>query len=64
MNKDIAFKKLFEPNTINRVDIKKRVVFLPHLTLYTSADHLPTGRDVYYYRERAKGGVGLSLYQV
>jgi len=33
--------------------------FLPHLTLYASADHLPTERDVHYYRERAKGGAGL-----
>jgi len=59
MNKDRVFKKLFEPINIRGVDIKNRIVFLPHLTLYASADHLPTERDVYYYRERAKGGAGL-----
>ncbi len=53
------FEKLFSPITIRGVEIKNRVVFLPHLTLYASADHLPTERDVYYYRERAKGGAGL-----
>lgn len=59
MNKDRVFKKLFKPINIRGVDIKNRIVFLPHLTLYASADHLPTERDVYYYRERAKGGAGL-----
>jgi 2,4-dienoyl-CoA reductase-like NADH-dependent reductase (Old Yellow Enzyme family) len=59
MNEERHFEKLFSPITIRGVEIKNRVVFLPHLTLYASADHLPTERDVYYYRERAKGGAGL-----
>ena len=53
------FPKLFTPITIRGVEIKNRVVFLPHLTLYGSEDHLPTRKEVYYYRERAKGGAGL-----
>ena len=59
MNKERSFERLFEPISIRGVDIKNRVVFLPHLTLYASASHAPTERDVYYYRERAKGGAGL-----
>ncbi|HOJ92726.1 MAG TPA: FAD-dependent oxidoreductase [Dictyoglomaceae bacterium] len=59
MKEGIGFKRLFEPISIRGVDIRNRVVFLPHLTLYASASHSPTERDVYYYRERAKGGVGL-----
>ncbi|HOT24386.1 MAG TPA: FAD-dependent oxidoreductase [Thermoleophilia bacterium] len=53
------FPKLFTPVTIRGVTIKNRVVFLPHLTLYANADHTPSRRDAYYYRERARGGVGL-----
>jgi 2,4-dienoyl-CoA reductase-like NADH-dependent reductase (Old Yellow Enzyme family)/thioredoxin reductase len=59
MTEERRFEKLFSPITIRGVEIKNRIVFLPHLTLYASADHLPTERDVYYYRERAKGGAGL-----
>ena len=59
MNEERHFEKLFSPITIRGVEIKNRVVFLPHLTLYASADHLPTERDVHYYRERAKGDAGL-----
>ncbi|MCE5253508.1 MAG: hypothetical protein LLG45_04755, partial [Actinomycetia bacterium] len=51
--------KLFTPITIRGVTIKNRVVFLPHLTLYARADHRPSRRDAYYYRERARGGAGL-----
>ena len=53
------FTHLFAPITIRGVTIKNRVVFLPHLTLYANPDHTPSRRDVYYYRERARGGVGL-----
>lgn len=59
MNKDKSFKRLFDPISIRGVNIKNRVVSLPHLTLYASASHAPTERDVYYYRERTKGGAGL-----
>lgn len=50
---------MFTPIAIRGVEIKNRVVFLPHETLYGGGDHLPTKRQVYYYRERAKGGAGL-----
>ena len=31
MNKENSFQRLFEPINIRGVDIKNRVVFLPHL---------------------------------
>ena len=59
MGETRQFEKLFAPITIRGVTIKNRVVFLPHLTLYANADHTPSQRDAYYYRERARGGAGL-----
>ena len=55
----LNFPRLFSPITIKGVEIKNRIVFLPHYTCYSSQDHMPSRRDVYYYRERARGGVGL-----
>ena len=56
-----GFQKLFTPVTIKGVEIKNRVVFLPHETHFGSEDHLPTKQQLYYYRERARGGVGLII---
>ncbi len=61
MNKDILFPHLFTPIIINGVEIKNRVVFLPHTTAYVDQDYSPTEREVYYYEERAKGGAGLMV---
>jgi 2,4-dienoyl-CoA reductase (NADPH2) len=58
-NMKSKFQKLFTPVTIGMVEIKNRVVFLPHETHYGGEDHSPTKQQLYYYRERAKGGVGL-----
>jgi 2,4-dienoyl-CoA reductase-like NADH-dependent reductase (Old Yellow Enzyme family) len=55
----MSFPRLFSPITINGVEIKNRVVFLPHYTCYSTQDHMPSRRDQYYYRERARGGAGL-----
>ncbi|MDD8021175.1 MAG: NAD(P)-binding protein [Acidobacteriota bacterium] len=55
----MPFPKLLNPITINGVEIKNRVVFLPHGTGYVDQKYAPTDREVYYYAERAKGGVGL-----
>jgi len=55
----MSFPRLFSPITINGVEIKNRIVFLPHYTCYSTQDHMPSKRDQYYYRERARGGAGL-----
>lgn len=54
-----AFRMLFSPIKIRNVEIKNRVVFLPHLPLYADQYFAPTDRTMYYYTERAKGGAGL-----
>ncbi|MFA4925429.1 MAG: NAD(P)-binding protein [Candidatus Aminicenantales bacterium] len=59
MDNKMAFPKLFTPISINGLEIKNRVVFLPHGTGYVDQKYAPTDREVYYYTERAKGGVGL-----
>lgn len=53
------FPKLFTPANINEVEIRNRIVFLPHATGYVDQRYAPTDREVYYYEERARGGVGL-----
>jgi len=59
MNNRVMFPKLFTPININDVEIKNRIVFLPHGTGYIDQKHAPTDREMYYYEERAKGGAGL-----
>ncbi len=54
------FKRLFTPLQIGPVTIRNRIVFGPHSTRFAE-DHLPSERHVYYYAERAKGGVGLII---
>lgn len=53
------FDALFTPIRISGVEIKNRVVFLPHLPLYADQYYAPTNRTKFYYVERAKGGAGL-----
>ncbi len=40
--------------------MQNRIVFSAHLTNYAE-DFMPTDRHAYYYRERARGGVGLII---
>jgi mycofactocin system FadH/OYE family oxidoreductase 2 len=54
------FKYLFSPLKIGRVTVPNRISFSAHLT--NLAEHgLPTERQLYYWLERAKGGVGLII---
>lgn len=52
------FVKLFEPITINRLEIKNRIV-MPAMGLAYTQDFTFNDRYRGFYRERAKGGVGL-----
>ncbi|MCL6560561.1 MAG: FAD-dependent oxidoreductase, partial [Firmicutes bacterium] len=52
--------KLFEPITINRLKIKNRIV-MPAMALAYTKDYTFTDRYKAFYRERAKGGVGLLI---
>lgn len=54
----MMFQNLFSPLKIGKVEVKNRISFQPHLT--NLAEHcLPSERHMYYWGERAKGGVGL-----
>jgi mycofactocin system FadH/OYE family oxidoreductase 2 len=53
-------KLLFTPLKIGNITVENRIVFSAHLTNYAE-DFMPTERHAYYYRERARGGVGLII---
>ena len=52
------FKYLFSPLKIGATVVLNRIHFAAHMTNY-AVDNLISDRHIYYYRERAKGGVGL-----
>ena len=56
------YKYLFSPIKLGNVELRNRVVFLPHVTCY-AAEGLETERLSRYYAERAKGGVGLIVHE-
>jgi 2,4-dienoyl-CoA reductase (NADPH2) len=56
----LKFIKLFEPVAINRVTIKNRIV-MPAMALAYTDDYSFSQRYKAFYRERAKGGVGLMI---
>ena len=53
------FHLLFSPIKLGPVTIPNRIMFAPHGQALASQDNLPTERQVHYFAERAKGGVGL-----
>jgi 2,4-dienoyl-CoA reductase-like NADH-dependent reductase (Old Yellow Enzyme family) len=53
---------VFEPFVINALTVRNRI-FVPAHTTNFGADHLPTRRHVEYHRERARGGVGLIIFE-
>lgn len=53
------FPRLFEPGRIGRMELKNRAVMAPMATELADARGLATPRQIAYYQERARGGVGL-----
>jgi 2,4-dienoyl-CoA reductase-like NADH-dependent reductase (Old Yellow Enzyme family) len=53
-----AFPHLFEPFVLRGVELRNRVVFLPHVTFFAERQR-PSERHRHYLEERARGGVGL-----
>ncbi len=51
---------LFTPLKVGNITVQNRIVFSAHLTNY-AVDYMPSDRHAYYYRERARGGVGLII---
>jgi 2,4-dienoyl-CoA reductase-like NADH-dependent reductase (Old Yellow Enzyme family)/thioredoxin reductase len=58
------FPKLFEPGRIGSLEMKNRLVMPPMATNYASEDGEVTDRQIDYYAERAKGGVGLVIVEI
>ena len=56
--RNMEFRRLFEPITINKLVIKNRTV-MPSMGLAYSTDYSFNDRYRAFYRERAGGGVGL-----
>ena len=58
------FTKLFERGRIGSLELKNRLIMPPMATNYASKDGTVTDRQIDYYAERAKGGVGLIIVEV
>lgn len=57
----MAFSKLFEPGKIGPVEVPNRIVMPPMAVGYGNGEGLLTDREIAYFEERAKGGVGLLI---
>ena len=57
------YPHLFQPGSIGPVQIKNRIVMPPMAMNYSESDGAVTDRNVHYYRERARGGVGLVIVE-
>jgi mycofactocin system FadH/OYE family oxidoreductase 2 len=55
-----TFNYLFSPLKLGNVTVKNRISFQPHLTNF-AVNNLPSERQMYYWGERARGGVGLII---
>ena len=58
-----AFAHLLSPFAIGRVPLRNRIVFQPHFTALGHADGMPSDDHVAYHEERARGGVGLIVFE-
>jgi len=63
LNSAKQFPKLFEPTHIGKMEIKNRIVMPPMGTNMGTPDGHVTEEVVCYYRERARGGVGLIIVE-
>ncbi len=59
-----AFEHLLAPLRFARgLELRNRVVFQPHFTSLGRRDGFPSEDHVAYHRERARGGVGLNVFE-
>jgi 2,4-dienoyl-CoA reductase-like NADH-dependent reductase (Old Yellow Enzyme family)/thioredoxin reductase len=57
------FKKIFEPASIGRMELKNRIVMPPMGTNYAEAGGAVTQRMIDYYEARARGGTRLIIVE-
>jgi 2,4-dienoyl-CoA reductase-like NADH-dependent reductase (Old Yellow Enzyme family) len=53
---------VLSPLEVGPLTLKNRIVSSAHLTHF-ARDHLPSDQHVYYFREKAKGGLGLIIME-
>lgn len=58
-----AFPHLFSPFRIGPVELANRLVFQPHFTALGTRDGMPSEDHVAYHAARARGGVGLIVFE-
>ena len=57
-----SFPHVFSPYRIGRLELRNRIFVPAHTTNY-GVDHLPSERHVHYHAEKARGGVGLIIFE-
>ena len=57
------FQNLFSPGHIGKLKIKNRVVMPPMATNFADSEGSVNDRHIAYYRERARGGAGLIIFE-
>jgi 2,4-dienoyl-CoA reductase-like NADH-dependent reductase (Old Yellow Enzyme family)/thioredoxin reductase len=62
--KKVNLKRLFEQASIGKMDVKNRIIMAPMGTRLSSEVGGVTQRQIEYYAERAKGGVGTIITEV
>ncbi len=58
-----TYAKLFSPGNIGTMRVPNRMVMPPMATNYAEADGSVSDRQIAYYRERARGGVGYITFE-
>jgi 2,4-dienoyl-CoA reductase-like NADH-dependent reductase (Old Yellow Enzyme family)/thioredoxin reductase len=59
----MACEKLFEPITINHMEVKNRLAMTPISNLFATTNGEVTQRTLDYYAARARGGIGLLIVE-
>ena len=57
------FPLLLSPFAIGKVNLRNRCVFQPHFTALGHIDGMPSDAHAAYHEERARGGVGLIVFE-
>ena len=59
-----GYRKMFEPTAIGTMEVKNRLIMAPMGTRLANESGAVTQRQIEYYAERAKGGVGTIITEV
>lgn len=61
MSNTSDYKKLLEPAKIGKLQLRNRSIMMPMATDMADKDGIVTPRQIRYYQERAKGGIGMII---